>query len=72
MLGCKFAANPSIDRKLYKVNSQALFSPESAKRMPFALFGGFSKLITTFVEKTPGTVPAFCANPCNTVKSGFP
>jgi hypothetical protein len=62
MLGCKFAANPSIDRKLYKVNSQALFSPESVKRMPFALFGGFSKLITTFVEKTPGTVPAFCSN----------
>ena len=59
MLGCKFAANPSIDRPLYKVNSQALFSPESAKRMPFALFGGFSKLITTFVEKTPGLSPRF-------------
>ena len=59
MLGCKFAANPSIDRPLYKVNSQALFSPESVKRMPFALFGGFSKLITTFVEKTRGLSPRF-------------
>jgi hypothetical protein len=59
MLGCKFAANPSIDRPLYKVNSQALFSPESVKRMPFALFGGFSKLITTFVEKTRGLSPSF-------------
>ena len=59
MLGCKFAAHPSIDRPLYKVNSQALFSFESAKRMLFALFGGVSKSLTTFVEKTRGLSPRF-------------
>jgi hypothetical protein len=59
MLGCKFAAHPSIDRKLYKVNSQARFSFKGVKHMLFALFGGFSKSLTTFVEKTRGLSPRF-------------
>jgi hypothetical protein len=55
MLGGKFAAHPSIDRKLYKVNSQARFSFKGVKHILFALFGGVSKSLTTFVGLSAGS-----------------
>jgi hypothetical protein len=55
MLGCKFAANSSIDPPLYKVNSQARFFVSIVKRLVFALFVGFSKLLTIHVGLLAGS-----------------